>query len=201
MTYSCFSPPASRTRQSGRLDKSSTISAFREGIAKYFLRRTPTEPVRLHSTAVDRGRAPGVMSPAWGSDLPMRRQLKNRARFYSRAHHVVIKQHLFGKALASDRRAARPGPFGCARQRGLRRRPSLHPRRRPPTLRNGVVMGAAIRRAPSRCDLQTWSGAKRGRCGLAASRRFILRRDSSRRPRRLGGSGPAARLRKQTAAA
>jgi rhodanese-related sulfurtransferase len=38
----------------------------------------------------------------------MRRQPKNRARPFSGAHRVVIKQHLFGKAFASDRRASRP---------------------------------------------------------------------------------------------
>ena len=53
------------------------------------------------SGTVDRACTLGVIVPLWGSDLPMRRQLKNRARPFSGAQRVVIKQHLFGKALAS----------------------------------------------------------------------------------------------------
>jgi hypothetical protein len=45
---------------------------------------------------VDRGWAPRSMIPVWGSDLPTRRQLKNRAPVSSRAHCVVIQQYIGG---------------------------------------------------------------------------------------------------------
>ena len=45
---------------------------------------------------VDRGWAPRSMIPVWGSDLPTRRQLKNRAPLSSRAHCVVIQQYIGG---------------------------------------------------------------------------------------------------------
>ena len=69
---------ASLSRKAGGTSRSPEEAVFRDALSR----------------AVDRGRVPGVMIPAWGSDLPMRRQLKNRARFYSRAHHVVDQFHL-----------------------------------------------------------------------------------------------------------
>jgi hypothetical protein len=142
-----------------------------------------------------------IMINSWGSDLPMRRQLKNRARFYSRAHCVVIKQHLIGKALASDWRAAPPSAGRCALGRGFRRRPSLHSRRRPSSPHDGVGLRFGTRRPPSRRDLRKGPRAKRGRCRLAAPCRRIVGRGSRRRPCRVDASGPAARARKEIAAA
>ena len=107
----------------------------------------------------------------------------------------------FRKARAADWRAARSRAHRCADQGGFRRRPALHSRRPPPASRNGVVLGAGVRRAFDSGHLRKRPEAQRGRRGLAAPCWLACGRSSRRRACRLGSSAPAARARKQTAPA
>ena len=142
-----------------------------------------------------------IMIRRWGSDLPMRRQLKNRARPFSGAHNVVFQHHIRRKARAPHWRPARSRAHRCAPRRRVRRRPALHPWGSSSIACDCVELGSRLLRAGHCRHLPRRAEAERRGCGLAASCWLAFGRGSRRRPCRLGASGTAARARRQTAPA